>query len=383
MSGTSADGVDAALIDVRGGSSRLQIRLIAFETYAYPRSLQRRLITLASNQALPVSVLCQLNFEIAEYFVDATTRLAEQAGVPLSGIHLIGSHGQTVHHLPPTRRRGKSTRASTLQIGESALIAERTGITTIADFRTRDIAAGGEGAPLTPYLHYHLFKGKKKSRAVINIGGISNVTVLRAGASIDQTLAFDTGPGNMLIDALVSRFTNNRKTFDQNATMAIKGKVCPELLSDLLRHPYLKRKPPKSTGREMFGQVIVDKILKKSETLGLSRNDVIATVTAYTPESILLNFKGFILKTGNIDEVIVGGGGVCNPVLMARLAEALAPIPVLSYEDIGHNSRAIEAMCFAVLAHQTWHQRPGNIPSVTGARQPVVLGKLIPGGNRG
>ena len=380
MSGTSSDGVDAALIDVRGGESRLQVKRLAFASYAYPRSLQKRLITLASNHPLPVSTLCHLNFEIAEYFADATIQLAKQAGVPRSEIQLIGSHGQTVHHLPTSRRSGKTMLGSTLQLGEPSIIAERTGITTIADFRPRDIAAGGEGAPLTPYLHYHLFRSKKKSRAIINIGGISNVTVLRAGAKIDQTIAFDMGPGNMLIDALVSTFSNNRKAFDQNGAMAKKGKVCTDLLSDLLRHPFFKRTPPKSTGREMFGQIMVDKILKKSEALGLSPNDAIATVTAYTAESIAFNFKEFILKNENLDEVIVGGGGICNPVLMARLAEALAPVPVLTFEDIGHHSRAIEAMTFAVLAYQTWHHRPSNIPSVTGARYPVVLGKIIPGG---
>lgn len=378
MSGTSSDGVDAALIDVRGGESRLQLKLLAFETYAYPPSLQKRLISIASNTALPISTLCHLNFEVAEYFSDAVIALAAQAKVPKSEIRLIGSHGQTVHHLPASRHGGKHRSGSTLQIGEPVIIAERTGITTIADFRPRDIAAGGEGAPLTPYLHYHLFRHEKKSRAIINIGGISNVTVLRAGDQINQTLAFDMGPGNMLIDALISTFTNNRKSFDQNGSRAKEGKASAKLLSTLLEHPFLKRKPPKSTGREMFGQVMVDKILKMSEGLGLSQNDVIATVTAYTVESIILNFKRFILKTHHLDEVIVGGGGICNPVLMAGLAEALAPVPVLSYEEIGHHSRAIEAMCFALLAYQSWHHRPGNIPSVTGAKHPVILGKIIP-----
>ncbi len=380
MSGTSSDGIDAALIDVRGGELRLKIKLLAFETFPYPPSLQKRLISLASNECLPVSTLCHLNFEIAEYFADATIKLAKQAKIPLSKIQLIGSHGQTVQHMPSAKRGLKKTLASTLQIGEPSVIAERTGITTVADFRPRDIAAGGEGAPLTPYLHYHLFKSQKKSRAIINIGGISNVTVLRAGDKIDQTIAFDMGPGNMLIDALVSQFSKNQKQFDKNGAMAKKGTVCNELLSDLLRHPFFKRKPPKSTGREMFGALMVEEILKKSEALDLSQNDVIATVTQYTAESIALNFKRFVLKTGNLDEVIVGGGGICNPVLMARLSETLAPIPVLTYENIGHHSRAIEAMTFAVLAYQSWHRRPSNIPSVTGARHPVVLGKIIPAG---
>jgi len=380
MSGTSADGIDAALVDVQGGSKRLQVKLLAFGIYPYPKSLQKTILDLASTSSFLIDHFCALNFSLAERFSDAVMSLADEAKTPLSKIDLVGSHGQTVRHLPKPSGPRKHMTGSTLQIGEPSVIAERTGITTVADFRPRDMASGGEGAPLTPYLHYHLLQHKKKSRAVINLGGISNITYLKAGASLEQTLAFDMGPANMLLDGLVSVLSNGKKSFDRNGAMAKKGKVSEVLLSKLMRHPFIKKRPPKSTGREVFGGKVVEKILEDGRVLKLTNDDLLATATAYTVASIAKNIQAFILKIGGLDEVIVGGGGVLNPVLMEGLAQALQPIPVLRFEDVGHDSRAIEAMTFAVLAYQTWHKRPTNIPAVTGARHPVVLGKIIHSG---
>lgn len=383
MSGTSADGIDAALVDVRGGKTRLRVKLLAFGISSYPKSLQKILIDLASGSSFSIDHFCRLNFSLGERFSDAVIALAKQAKMPLSEIDLVGSHGQTVQHLPKTDGRGKNAIASTLQIGEPSVIAERTGITTIADFRPGDMAAGGEGAPLTPYLHYHLLQHRKKSRAVINLGGISNITYLKAGASLEQVVAFDMGPANMLMDGLVSFLSKGKKSFDCNGAMAKKGCVSEVLLAKLMRHPFIKKRPPKSTGREVFGGRMIATILEDGRALKLTNNDLFATTTAYTVASIAKNIQAFILKKGALDEVIIGGGGVRNPVLMESLVKALHPIPVLRFEEVGHDSRAIEAMTFAVLAYQTWHKRPTNIPSVTGARHPVILGKIIPGRRSG
>jgi anhydro-N-acetylmuramic acid kinase len=378
MSGTSADGVDTVLVDIRKRRSRLHIKRLAFNVYPYSKLIQKKLIELASGHPLSVAVLCHLNATIGEYFADAVIELARDAEIPLSKISLIGSHGQTVHHLPVPKKEGKWRVRSTLQIGEASVIAERTGIPTVADFRPRDMAAGGEGAPLTPYLHFLLFGGRRKSLAIVNIGGISNVTYLKAGAEMDETVAFDMGPGNMLIDGLVSLLTQNRKGIDRDGKWARKGKVHPDVLSELMRHPFIKKHPPKSTGREVFGVSFVEKILKAGKKRRVSPADLVATVTAFTVSVIADNIRRFILKTGPLNEVIVGGGGAYNPVLMEGLQEALAPIRVLTFEAIGHESRAIEAMTFALLAYQTWHGQPTNIPSVTGASHPVLLGKIIP-----
>jgi anhydro-N-acetylmuramic acid kinase len=377
ISGTSSDGVDAALVDIRNHRGRVQLELIAFEVYPYPKSLPRQLIDLASGFPQSIANVCHLNFYIGELFAEAARQIARKARVPLSKIELIGSHGQTVHHLPVPKREGKWAIRSTLQIGEPSIIAERTGVTTIADFRPRDMAAGGEGAPLTPYLHFLLFSDPKRSRAIINIGGISNVTYLKAGAWLEKTVAFDMGPGNMVIDGLVRSLTG--KEIDEGGKMARRGKVDAALLSELMGHPFIRRKPPKSTGREVFGTSMVSSILQSTRMRRLPPEDLVATATAFTASAISENIRRFLLKRGSVDEVIVGGGGVRNPVLMERLAELLSPIPVQSFEAVGHESRAIEAMTFALLAYQTYHGRPTNIPSVTGARRSVFLGKIVPG----
>ncbi len=377
ISGTSSDGVDAALVDIQKRRGRVQIDLIAFEVYPYPKSLPRQLIDLASGLPQSVANVCHLNFYVGELFAEAARRIARKGRIPLSKVDLIGSHGQTVHHLPVPKREGSRAIRSTLQIGEPSIIAERTGVTTVADFRPRDMAAGGEGAPLTPYLHHHLLSDPKRSRAVVNIGGISNVTYLKAGAPIEKTIAFDMGPGNMLIDGLVRTLTG--KEFDEGGKMARRGKVDAPLLSNLMRHPFIRRKPPKSTGREIFGATAVASVLQSTRMRRLPPEDLIATATDFTASAISENIRRFILKRGGLHEVIVGGGGVRNPVLMERLAELLAPIPVQPFEALGHESRAIEAMTFALLAYQTFRGRPTNIPFVTGARRPVVLGKIVPG----
>ncbi|MBM4018271.1 MAG: anhydro-N-acetylmuramic acid kinase [Planctomycetes bacterium] len=373
MSGTSADGVDAAIVDIgpRG------VRLVAFRTFPHPPALKRRIFSLFDPATARVDDLCRLNFALGEVFASAVVRLAKRAGVRLASINLIGSHGQTVYHLPEGRRFGRSRVRSTLQIGEPSVIAERTGIATVADFRPRDVAAGGEGAPLVPFADYILFADARRSRAVQNIGGIANVTYLPAGGGIADVLAFDTGPGNMMIDRAAWHATRGRASMDAGGRLAASGCVDGRFLAELLRHPYLARRPPKSTGRETFGAAFTDGLMCRARRRGLAPRDVLATLTAFTARSIADAYRRFL--PGMPEEVILCGGGARNRTLLARLREELRPAHVAPMDAFGLPARAKEAVSFAILACATACGIPNNVPSATGARRPVVLGKIVPG----
>lgn len=375
MSGTSGDGVDAALVEIRGAGHDLTVKPMAFVSCAYPPGLQQRVLAAAARGT--VSEVCHLNVVLGEWFAKAALRVIKQAGLEPARVDLIGSHGQTIHHLPnAVEEPGIGPVRSTLQIAEPAVIAERTGITTVADFRPRDMAAGGQGAPLTPYVHYALLRDPKRSRLVVNLGGIGNMTYLPAGQGLDAVLAFDTGPGNMVLDGLIRRLTNGAETMDRNGRLAAKGKVAVGLLASLLAHPYLKRKPPKSTGREEFGDAFVERILAAQKTHRLRTEDLLATCSLFTAITISSARRWL---AGPVDEVLVGGGGVRNRALMSNLASVFAPVPVRPLDAIGWESKAFEAVAFAVLAYQTARRECANVPSVTGASHPVVLGAIIPG----
>src|SRR2546422_379168 len=276
MSGTSADGVDAALVDIRGTGHDLKIKLKAFRTFPSPTVFRERLVQAMTGGT--VEDVCHLNGVLGEWFSRAALKVLKAAGVPPRRVALIGSHGQTFHHLPKPRREPViGSVRSTLQLGAPAVIAERTGITTVADFRSRDMAAGGEGAPLTPYLHFLLFRHPSRARAVINIGGISNLTYLPAAGSLRSVRAFDTGPGNMVVDGVVRYVTGGRQQFDRSGRLARAGKVDEGLLRRLLQHPFLRRRPPKSTGREEFGERFVDRFVLLGRLAGLSDADLVAT----------------------------------------------------------------------------------------------------------
>lgn len=377
ISGTSTDGIDAALIEIAGAGGPL--KLLRFEVYPYPRGLRRRLLSLAADGALQEA--CHLNFYLGELFAAAAGRVARAAGFELAQIDLIGSHGQTLCHLPTPRREGRWRLRSTLQLAEPSVIAERTGVTTVADFRPRDIAAGGEGAPLTPYFHRMLFAHAQRSRLVVNIGGISNMTHLPRGGDPDAVLAFDSGPGNMLIDGVVEQLSGGRQTMDRDGRLARRGRASGRLLAELRRHPFLRRRPPKTTGREAFGKLLIARVLSAAKRLRLDVADLVATVTAFTVETLVQHHRDFIVPRGGADEVIVGGGGVRNPAVMEPFAAALAPVPVVPFEHYGLDSKAIEAMAFAAMAAAAVRGEPNNLPAATGARRPVVMGKIIPGRN--
>jgi anhydro-N-acetylmuramic acid kinase len=375
MSGTSADGVDAALVDIRGSGHDLKIRLLAHRTFSYPAEFRVRLLEAMTNGT--VADVCHLNAVLGEWFARAALRLLKSTRVSPRKVALIGSHGQTVHHLPvPCRELTIGKVRSTLQIGAPSIIAERTGIATVADFRARDMAVGGEGAPLTPYLHHLLFRHRSRSRAVVNIGGISNLTYLPAGGDLDSLLAFDTGPGNMVMDGVMRQLTGGRLMFDRGGRLARAGTACESFLATLLKHPFLRRRPPKSTGREEFGERFVGSFLRQGKRLGLSDADLIATATAYTAWTIASARK---FLPGNMDEVLVCGGGAKNPTLMQMLQAELEPARVRPVEALGWDGRALEAVAFAAFAYQHVKGVPCNLPNVTRAGKAVVLGMMVPG----
>lgn len=377
MSGTSADGVDAALVALHGEGPGLEVEILAHATYPYPADLRAQVLAASYPHSSSVDLICHLNATLGHCFADAACAIVEAANLSLPQVQLVGSHGQTIYHIPQTTTC-PPRQMSTLQIGEPCIIAERTGITTVADFRPRDMAAGGLGAPLSPYGHHLLFAKPGQAKLIQNIGGIANVTVL-TGQGLQQTVAFDTGPGNMLIDEAVHHFTNGRQAFDRGGQMAATGTVHGAFLSELMQHPFIAQAPPKATGREAFGAPYFQHILSRATALGLSAADVVATCTAFSAESIWHNYTSFILNRWPIAEVVVCGGGAQNPLLMQMLSERLPSAWRLSTpETYGYPNAALEAVLFALLAHATIHGVAATMPGTTGARHPTILGKMVP-----
>jgi anhydro-N-acetylmuramic acid kinase len=389
MSGTSHDGVSAALVRIDARKSP-PTRLLAFRTYPYTAKFRARLLAASSDGHYPshdpaarigAGGLSTLNFELGRIFGAAAIRVARAARVPIRRLSFIGSHGHTFFHLPP-RRAGRGT-ASTLQLAEPAVIAAMTGAPVVADFRPMDVALGGEGAPLAPLAHLWLFGHKRFGRIVQNIGGIGNATYLPPAARTGdrRLIAFDTGPGGMLIDALVARLTAGRLAMDRDGRMAARGRVDDAMLAELMRNRYFRRKPPKSTGREEFGAHYLEAILQGArgrarKPRAMKPDDLVATVTALTARSIADACRRFIEPLGRVDQLIATGGGARNPVLLKMIAAELPDIEVIAAEDVGVDGGALEAVAFAILAYRMLRGLPGNVPSVTGARTPAILGKL-------
>jgi len=372
MSGTSVDGVDVAVVDI----TKQKVHLLAFDVFPYPPALRREILRLCRPETARLDNICHYNFVLGEVFADAIIKLCRKSGIPLSSIDLVGSHGQTIYHNPRGRRYSRTTIRSTLQIGEPSVIAHRTGITTVADFRPRDIAAHGEGAPLVPYADYVLFGHNRLSRAVQNIGGIANVTFLPRCCKQDDIIAFDTGPGNMVIDGIIRLISGGKQRFDPAGKMAAQGTVDKSLLNEMLRHPFLRRRPPKSTGREEFGDFFANKLYQQATQKGLTDFCLIATVTAFTANSIARAYHKFLPTMP--DEVILCGGGSHNDTLVEMLRSELPNAKMLSTRDFGISVDAKEAVSFAILAWATINGLTNNVPGATGADQPVVLGKIIP-----
>ena len=377
MSGTSADGIDAALARISGSGEQIKASLVAYRHVPYERQVRRAVLSLFTVDA-PLIDVCRMNFVIGRLFAEAALDLMHRGGLQPADVDLIASHGQTVCHLPAGGPHDDGTGGSTLQIGEPAVIADLTGVVVVADFRPQDIAAGGQGAPLVPYADYVLFRHPERSRAVQNIGGIANVTLLPAGGGLDDVIAFDTGPGNMIIDALVTVLSRGEKTFDEDGALSALGRCNDELLRWLMQHEFISRRPPKSTGREEFGAQFLGQLLERAQAADISVEDLLATAVAFTAESIAASYRDFIIPKCRIDEVILGGGGSYNATLRRMLQERLPDVAILLHEDFAIRGDAKEALAFAILGNETMLGRPANVPSATGAKRPVILGKIVP-----
>ena len=369
MSGTSLDGIDVAIVDITRRRAGARVTPVAFHTKPYPR-LVREAILSVSNSMTHTATVARLHFLLGELYAAAVLETCRRYRVPLDSILLAGMHGQTIfHEAEPVEYLGHRV-ASTMQIGEAALVAERTGLWTISNFRERDMAAGGKGAPLVPAVDFLLFRDRRIGRVALNIGGIANITVIPAAAGREDVTAFDTGPGNMIVDALVAHHTGGRETFDRDGRVARHGRVNRRLLESMLGDPYFALEPPKACGREQFGREFIAGLL----ATGLPLADLIATSTELTAQTI----ASAIANRPGIREVITSGGGVHNRYLMRRIRELLPDLEVGTSADHGIDPDAKEAIAFAILAYEFIQRRPGNLPSATGARRPVLLGKGSP-----
>ena len=375
MSGTSVDGIDAAIVEIRGHGLETEVNLIAFETCPFPLGVPQRILALCHPDTGRVDDICEMNFYIGHLFAEAVKHLLQKSGMSANDIALIGSHGQTIHHLP--RDPNASHYSSTLQIGEPAVIAHETRIPTIADFRVADMAAGGQGAPLIAYPDYLLFRDSVKKVGLLNIGGIANLTVLPANCSLDSVSASDTGPGNMCIDAVVREITEGAERYDQAGKRAAQGTVYQSLIDEWLKHPFFQLQPPKTTGRETFGNTFAMECLTACRKHGLSDNDAIATLTELTVQTIANYIEQFVAKQNPIDVLYVSGGGVHNRTIMQRLSEVLIGTAVEPVDNSGISADAKEAIAFAILANESLHGHGGNLPSATGASVRKILGKFV------
>jgi anhydro-N-acetylmuramic acid kinase len=371
ISGTSVDGIDAALAEIRGEGTELRLRQIAFATVPYPESVRKQILAVARGEARSAAELCRLDHAVGDAFGAAGLQVIAEAGVPPEKVDLVGSHGQTIFH--------DGDRRETWQIGEPTRIAEKIGAPVVSDFRRGDLAAGGHGAPLVPLFDALVFRRPDSGRILLNIGGIANVTVLPRGKGTDGVFAFDTGPGNVLIDEFLSHASGGRICFDEGGRLAAQGEVDEDLLEGFLEHPYFYEKPPKSTGREVFGAGFVALTLGEWGRRGERIEDVVATLTDFTALSIAGSIREYVLPAVQAKEVLVSGGGAHNATMMRRIADELDGLTVTSLETAGFSADAKEALAFAVLARETALGRPGNVPGATGASRPVVLGKITPG----
>jgi anhydro-N-acetylmuramic acid kinase len=399
MSGTSADGIETALAQNSGAPPNLKSQLLAHASFPIPKPIRAKILQIAEGTPIPAAEISQLNFRLGHLFADAALSACKKFRVPLKRLDLIASHGQTIFHQgPPVPFLGART-SSTLQIGEPSVIAARTGVPTIADFRPADMAAGGQGAPLVPFADYLLYRHEKLGRVSLNLGGIANVTVIPARAKPQDVFAFDTGPANMLIDALVSHFSKGHQRFDRNALLARRGHINNSLIYRLMKDPYLKLHPPKSTGREHFGAGYVKDLLSFARKHEIKSADLLYTVTYFTAESVVDALHRFVFPKHKIAQVIVSGGGARNPLLMAQLRVLLqisslprrssshhsslatrhfsnSSIELIRSTDFAIPEQSKEAYAFALLAYETFHHRPSNLPSATGASRPAILGKI-------
>ena len=371
MSGTSADGINVAIAEIMGRGFGTRLRLLAHHEFAFPAAVRRKILSLMNAERARVADLSQINFLLAELYAKAVRESSKRAGVKLA---LAGCHGQTLYH------QGKATNflgalvASTWQTGEGSVLAARLGVPVISDFRTADMAAGGKGAPLVPYLDYLLLRDRRRGRIVQNLGGIGNLSAIPAGAGPEEVIAFDTGPGNMVIDQSMEQLY--RRRYDRDGRIAAAGRPNDDVVRWAMRMSFFQQKPPRTAGREEFGREFVAAFLRRCGRA--NPQDVVATATALTARSIGDALRRFVIKRGGFKDYVVSGGGADNPTLMRMIAAEVEPLglTIRRSDDLGVPSAAKEALAFAVLAYQTWRREPSNIPSATGANRPAILGKI-------
>lgn len=374
MSGTSANGIDACLIEIERKNTRLKIRQLGFKTFRFPNSLQKKIIKVSSPGYQDVDEIIRLDFLLGEYFASTAKKMAETCDLEIKDIDLIGSHGQTVRHLPFFKKMGNYMVRGTLQIGEPMVISTRTGIVTVADFRRKDIALGGEGAPLTPLAHFYLFHKEKKAQGILNLGGIANLTFLPRDKIRKKVWGMDVGPGNMLIDNLMRRYFH--KNFDKDGNTAFKGKVINPILDELLGKIFLLLKKKKSLGREDFDQEFTNDFIRGCRKYSAKPEDLVTTASELTVRSIHRNYRKFFKKEAEIEELILCGGGALNRYLFLRLKELFYPAKVYLSDDLGYNPLTVEPISFAIFAFLTLLQLRGDITELARAGKTIISGKI-------
>jgi anhydro-N-acetylmuramic acid kinase len=371
MSGTSADGINVALVRITESRSALKVRLLGHSEYSYPKKVRQAVLAAMNSGQASVADLSRLNFLLGELYADAILKTQKQFRIKAQ---LAGCHGQTIYHQGQSAKFLGRNIATTWQTGEGAILAARLETSVVSDFRPADMAAGGKGAPLVPYLDYLIYRDKRVGKILQNIGGIANLTAIPANAPLSKIFAFDTGPGNMVMDAVMDRLFN--RSFDKGGTVASSGTPIQSVVSNLLKSKFFAAKPPKTAGREEFGREFTQEFVRKCGRA--SANDIVATASALTARSIAQSIQRFVLPRGKFSELIASGGGTKNPTLMAMLANELSRLDIkLRFSDeFGIPAEAKEAVAFAVMAYQTWRHRPSNVPSATGAKRPAILGKV-------
>lgn len=369
MSGTSLDGVDTVLCEISGQDESTKVKQLYFKTYDIPESLRTKIRKCCSRELIPVDLICSLNFELGYLFADSVKSLCKDANVKLEDLSFIASHGQTIFHIP---KPYDDYVPSTLQIGEAAIIANECKTKVISNFRVMDMAVGGEGAPLVPYSETLLYSEKNQAVALQNIGGIGNVTVLPKKGDTKKVIAFDTGPGNMMIDEAVRTFYG--KKYDTDGYYARQGNLISSLAAELKEHPYFNLEIPKTTGREMFGEHFTKSILEKYHSC--EPNDLIHTFTWFTAYSIAYHYKKYLISEYGLKKCIIGGGGAYNSYLLELIRNEIPEVTVMTQEEHGFSSEAKEALAFVILGNQTCHRSPSNVPSATGAKKSVILGQI-------
>jgi len=378
MSGTSLDGVDVCLVRLSGHQTEITTDVLFHNSTGFNPVLGKQLLKVATSEWVDPAALCRLDIRLAHTYADAIRQAVLAAGLSIDDLDLIGCHGQTVRHVPePENCAGMDIR-STLQIGDPSVLAHLVGVDVVGDFRMADMGLGGQGAPLVPYLDYVLLSHPTENRGCLNLGGIANLTLLPAGQDRNSVYGFDTGPANMVIDALARGLFG--MPYDDWGRLAAQGEVCDELMEALFLDDFLVQKPPKSTGRERFGHSYVASL--QSMAMDLPPHDIMATATMFTAKSIFAAYENFVAEHHPLDRLIVAGGGVHNQTLMEMLRNCFAPIPVNTSGKYGIDEDAKEALCFAVLAHETASGHPTGMPSVTGASRSAVLGKYCPAGRQ-